>query len=64
MNYLPNCICWRGMICPIHGPLARGRTMRRAARAVKRGDIPLSAYNRWKARHKREPKKLFNERIT
>ena len=62
MNYLPNCICNRVGICPIHGPLERGRTMKRAARAVKSGHVSLSDYQRWKARHSRETKKpLFNK---
>ena len=55
-NYLPNCVCSRGVICPIHGPRARGRTFRNAARAVQRGVITKSAFDRWKARHTRETK--------
>lgn len=61
IDYLPDCSCVRGGICPIHGPLERGRVQRRALHAVKRGKIMREDHQKWLAKYGRKPKQPFGQ---
>ena len=59
-DYLPECCCEGEDICPIHGPMARPRTIRRASRAVKDGLISQASYEAWLKKYaKKKPKIAF-----
>ena len=60
--YLPDCDCAGGDICPVHGPLQRGRTYRKALRAVQAGRLSTADYEAWKRRHAR-PALRFGRKI-
>ncbi len=60
INYLPECCCEGEEICQVHGPMVRGKTMRRASLAAKDGKVPRAAYEAWKKKYaNRKPKIPF-----